>query len=333
MDFFTRVSSKKSVHTWTPETRFVSMGSCFAAEVGQRLYQAGMSCSSNKLGICFNPQSLLKHLEYALGLRAIHPELFVQRSGGGVVHLDFHSQYEAESQAGLRDALQSGFIELRRQLESCDYLILTFGTAFVYRDRASQEIVANCHQQPQQRFERYRLLASELLLAYQDFLQTHLPNTRVLVSVSPIRYIRDGLIDNSWSKGFLRLFCAELEASVPQVEYVPAFEIVIDELRDYRWFERDLVHLRQEAVDYVWERVLEVYASRELCDYLADWQNLKARLDHRPRNRRSGEYWRFLKETEALLQQWPGKTREYWLAELRQQLARLQGEGTEGSSS
>lgn len=322
MKFVTPVSIDRASFMIAPTHRYMSMGSCFAYEMGARLLDAGLAVSNNPLGICFNPYSILKHLRILFGVRDINENLFVERVEGWV-HLDFHSKFVEESKSKLRQSLYNHLDQVRLEISQSDILIFTFGTALAYCDSESGEIITNCHQQPSHRFHKVVLDMARLTRDFVELVDRHLPAKKLIMSVSPIRYTRDGLVASSLSKAKLRVFCAELEEQIQGANYFPAFELLIDELRDYRWYDQDLVHLRPEAIDYVWQRFIECYGSSGLEQQLAQWKIIQKRLQHRPHNRLSPAYLSFLLETRRLIDILPGPIDAEIIEKLQSEISEL----------
>jgi hypothetical protein len=151
-----------------------------------------------------------------------------------------------------------------------------------YHDNILNRPITNCHKQASQRFEKRMNQVSEITEAYRAFIKNH-PQLHIILTVSPVRHTRDGMMENSVSKALLRLAAHEIAQEFPgQVTYFPAFEIMMDELRDYRFYEKDLIHPTEMAVDYIWEKFKETYFSSELLAVEIAWARVIAMLSHRP---------------------------------------------------
>ena len=184
---------------------------------------------------------------------------------------------------------------------------LTLGTNHVYRLRETDEIVDNCQKRPQHLFQEEALSVGECVDCLSQAvseLQSRRADARVVVTVSPIRYAKYGFHGSQLSKATLLLAADELCRNHPCVDYFPAYEIVNDELRDYRFYQPDMLHPSQQTVDYIWERLSEVYLSPLAKQFVKDWQPIKAALGHKPFQPDSEDYQQFLaqaKEKEKLL--------------------------------
>ncbi len=260
-------------------TSVYAIGSCFAELMAERLRQYLFPVILNPHGIVYNPVSAAAMLDPQWR----EPELFLHE--GQWRSLDHHSGLAW----GARDQALQLLANAERlkvhALEQSQCLLLTLGTAQAFTLAGQNRVVANCHRLPQSLFGRRRLNGRECWEALAPPLLAWLeqdPKRQAVVTVSPVRYLRDGLVDNSRGKAALLLLCEELEAAHPRLSYFPAYEILIDELRSYRYFERDMVHPNALAVDLVWERFARTYLEPETLPRLADMDRLLAALRHRP---------------------------------------------------
>jgi hypothetical protein len=266
----------------------VTAGSCFSDNIGQKLSQNKFNVLVNPLGTCYNPLSIHK------GLMMTEPDedLYVE-SQGMWRHFDFHSKFAASSKEELRDIL-------RKQLSrpSTDIMMITYGTSWIYKHKATGKIVANCHKRPQHEFDKILLTPKQVADSFDDFRGSM--KQKVIVTLSPVRHIKDTLELNAVSKSVLRYAIHQLK----DVEYFPAYEIMMDDLRDYRFYDSDMLHPSQVAVDYIWEKFGEKYFSTDTRDIIGRWQKVLRSLNHRVFNENTGQYKDFLKgilkELEAL---------------------------------
>ena len=277
MRFRTEIENLKARHI-DADDRIVLLGSCFADNIGQRLTRHGFSTIVNPLGPLFNPVSLADAVARALEHRPFDiSDLTLQ---DGVWHcLDASAAYCSEEAEQLLAALNRDFKPLTDVLTAggCT-LFATFGTSFVYRLRQKQKIVANCHRFPACAFERQRMSVEDIVTIWGPLLERlQQREIRVIFTVSPVRHVADGLHANNLSKATLHLAVDTLGA-----EYFPAYEIVCDDLRDYRFYGSDLKHPSEQAIDYIYEKFADAYfspatkqtAERRYAEYL--------RAAHRP---------------------------------------------------
>jgi hypothetical protein len=245
-------------------SRLFFSGSCFAAELYDWGFVRALHVSKDPFGPIFNPLSLSGCLGRLLSGETVRTgELF--ESGGLWRHPLFHTRCTDSDPGRLVDSLNSGMDESRQALVSADILCLTLGTPWVYRHRESGLVFNNCHKLPADRFDRILLSAEESAEALSDLVQKQQqvnPDVRFVVSLSPVRHLRDDPSENSLGKAILR--CALEKLRGDAVWYFPAWEIMMDELRDYRWYGPDLVHPSETAVDYILSRFMGTVGNPEL---------------------------------------------------------------------
>ena len=264
-------------HKLTPTSKVLCMGSCFAENMGKRLDDLSLTLLNQPFGTQFNPIRILKALAFETP-RASD----VYTEGDFYLHPDFHSDFISQNPEDLLAEIRVKQEETKAFLKQADTLLLTFGTAYFYHDKILNRPIANCHKQASQRFEKHMNQVSEITQAYRAFIKSH-PHLHLILTVSPVRHTRDGMMENSVSKATLRLAANEIAQEFPgQVTYFPAFEIMMDELRDYRFYEKDLIHPNEMAVDYIWEKFKETYFSSELETVEIAWERVIATLSHRP---------------------------------------------------
>ena len=263
------------------ENRILALGSCFAEHIAGRLAQAKFRVTANPSGILFNPLSI------AATLRSYAGESPVQHSELGFdgelwFHYGFHGSFSApeadQALAAMNAARKSGAEALR----AADRIVLTFGTAWVYEHDGA--VVANCHRRPAAEFTRRRLGVDEIVTAFADLMAGPLGGREVILTVSPVRHLGDSLAGNAVSKATLRLAAEQLTERFKCSAYFPAFEILTDDLRDYRFYADDLVHPAPQAVAYVWEKFAPAVLTDEALRLLPEAEAIVAAAAHRPRN-------------------------------------------------
>lgn len=263
------------------DNRILTLGSCFAAHIAGRLAAAKFHVIENPSGILFNPLSIAAAIRsYALPAPVFREEL--EFDGEMWYHFGFHGDFSAptadEALRRMNAARQAGAAALR----TADRVILTLGTAWVY-EREGQ-IVANCHRRPAAEFTRRRLDVEEIVETIAALLEGPLAGKQILLTVSPVRHLGDGLEGNAVSKAALRLAAEELKQSFRYVDYFPAYEILTDDLRDYRFYADDLVHPAPQAIAYVWERFVPAVLDDRARQLLPEVEAIVAAAAHRPRN-------------------------------------------------
>ena len=256
--FFTEVKTGGTGWRIRYQDKLMMLGSCFSEYMGEKFSQVKFQVDLNPFGVIYNPLSLAKSLKRLLVEKPYSEEdLFEKQGVWG--SFDHHSRFSATS-PGEALAMMNRRLELSRVfLKEAGYLFVTFGTAWVFERKATGEIVSNCHKFPASGFKRFRLTPGEIVEVYRDALPAlwnFNPGLKVILTVSPIRHLKDGAHENQLSKSVLLLAADRLVTGYgpEHCAYFPSYEIVMDELRDYRFYAPDLVHLSQVAVDHLWDK-------------------------------------------------------------------------------
>jgi hypothetical protein len=279
----TPVAFPKSEFRLEPESKLLFLGSCFAEEIGNKVKTAFLDVEVNPLGICYNPLSIVNHLNRALNQEFFkEEELLLTR--GIRVHQDLHSVFnDFEAEAFLNKA-NEGLTEMHSRLIQSSCIFITLGTSIVFENK-NKHVVNNCHKLPSELFNKRFLSLSEMDSALSNVLeklQQVNPNVKIVFTVSPIRHLRHGASENMRSKARLILLCEKLTQKFEFVSYLPVFEFVMDELRDYRYYKQsDLIHLNDLGVNLVFRNFQEVFFSPALSDLFkrtTEWENM---LSHR----------------------------------------------------
>ena len=234
------------------------LGSCFADEMGEQMHRHGLHVTSNPFGTLYNPLSIAQ----AINLQISESSNLPMINHDGLWHsMAHHGAFSRPNKEDAEQAVRGSIEAMQNALAEATVVIVTFGSAWVYEMEG--QIVANCHKMPESRFTRRRLSVNEIVEAWRPIVDRY-PDKRWLFTVSPIRHIRDGLHENQLSKATLLMAVeqlASLEGRSGGVSYFPSYEIVLDELRDYRFYADDLVHPSALAVNYIWERFTEVFCT------------------------------------------------------------------------
>lgn len=259
MEFRTVVDIPKPSFQIGPLERMLFVGSCFADGIGQKFVEERFRATVNPYGTMYNPASILHTVER-----------FCEESVDG---------------------------------EFPRVVFFTLGTNHVYRLNATGEIVDNCQKRPQRLFTEEVLTIDEIVCFLKKAigkLRCHHPDIHVVLTVSPIRYAKYGYHESQLSKATLLLAVDKLlKESDEAVSYFPAYEIVLDELRDYRFYREDMLHPSAQAVEYIWQQLVDNYLSPAAQTFLKEWKPIKEALGHRPFNPDSKEYKQFLTEAKA----------------------------------
>ncbi len=284
MQFHTEFSPEPLPYRIGLNSKIVTIGSCFADVMGRRLTDHKLSVLNNPFGTIFNPVSIAKLLTMALYGTAPDETRYIERDGVWF-HYDFHSSLWAKSQDELRDKLYTRLAQTAEAIRKADFLFLTLGSAVVYRHVETGKVVANCHKMPGSLFEKYLYHIDHLrddLTRLLKTLHKANPGLKVLLTVSPVRHTRDTLPLNSVSKSTLRVITHELTVWTDWVAYFPAYELMMDDLRDYRFYEADMIHPNTQAHDYIFDKFAGSAFDTDLRSFIAEWAQITKSLAHRP---------------------------------------------------
>lgn len=297
--FRTIISDIQSECKFDLKDQILTMGSCFAENIGSRLKQFKFNTQTNPAGILFNPVSIFESIILALNDEILPAASYVTNEGI-CYNYKFHSSINGSSKFILDKKIQSIKEQIKHQIINTDCLILTFGTAWVYELANTDLLVANCHKVPQKAFTKRLLTVTEIndkFFEFEGAIREVNPDIKILFTVSPIRHTREGLTNNGLSKAILRLACDELCKNNKMSFYFPAFEIMMDDLRDYRFYKKDMIHPNEQAQDYIWDIFCENNLSEATKKFILEWQCIIDALNHRPFQPQSAEHQAFLKNT------------------------------------
>lgn len=279
--------------------RIVSLGSCFATNIAQRLHDRKFNVTSSPTGILFNPASIAAAVRDMVEGRIVTPEEFISLNGNYVSYR-FHSSVSGVTPEATAEHMNETLRAGGEAIKQADLMIVTLGTAWVYRLRSTGVVVANCHKRPAAEFRRELLSTEEIIEAIEAILS--LTRCRLVLTLSPVRHIGEGVEDNSLSKSLLRVAIAEVMRRHPKcVTYFPSYEIMMDDLRDYRFYASDLVHPSEMAVDYIAEKFFDAALSAEAKELMSKVVNITRAANHRPSNPRSEQHRAFCqRQIEAI---------------------------------
>ncbi len=303
--FRTTINNGVSKNTLTLTTPVLTLGSCFADAIGRRLEQSKFPALTNPLGTLYSPMAIVKAVQYILSGSTPLPHTFVENQE---VHLnyDFHSSFSSPDLTVLQQNIAGALTATREFLKTTEWLVITWGTAWVHERADTHELVANCHKMPARHFTKHLLEVQQITDAFTDCyrqLRAFNPRLRVLLTVSPVRHTKETLEGNSVSKSILRVACDTLTRKLDDVSYFPAYEIMMDDLRDYRFYKNDMIHPTDLAEDYIWEKFTDSYADAPTRQFIGEWATLRAALAHRPFHPASPAHQAFLRQTLKKLEE------------------------------
>ena len=313
MQFRTQIPIPKSNFAIGYDSRVVSLGSCFAVNMAEKLEYFKFQNAVNPFGILFHPIAIENFLDFAVnGKRLSEKDVFFHQERWH--SFDAHSDLSNSNKAVFLQNANTAIDSTQNQLTKATHIIITYGTAWVYREKTSGNVVANCHKVPQQQFEKEILSVKSIDNSIQKtiaLIQKINPTAQIIFTISPVRHIKDGFSENQWSKSNLisALQAAIKDQSSKNLTYFPSYEIMMDELRDYRFYAEDMIHPSQIAIDYIWKRFADTTiseAAHVLMEKIATIQKGRA---HRPFNEDSQSHQEFLERLRTsitdLQQQFP----------------------------
>ena len=306
MLFRTEVDIKKSELTLSHNDGVVLLGSCFADNIGLKLSESKYNVLCNPFGTLYNPLSIAWQIEQCLNSTVYNTECKEIFSDGTQWHSWMHhSCFSATSAKSLVHKMNEARESMHKALKTAGTLIITFGTAVIYQLKADGHLVANCHKQKDSMFFRRFLSVEEISECWTSLFKKTLdfnPSLQIILTVSPIRHRRDGFHQNQLSKSTLLLAVDSIINNISDcvpVSYFPSYEIMMDELRDYRFYADDMIHPSPLAIDYIWHRFADTHIGKEDLKIINECQNIRNILSHRPDDPHSAAYLKLMEDTKT----------------------------------
>src|SRR5690554_5763773 len=297
-NFRTQIPIEKYNFPIDYKSEVFSIGSCFAENISKKLDYFKLKNKANPFGVLFHPLAIEKVLEKALQqVPFTENDIFFHNE---LWHsFDVHSEFSSTDKNELLEQLNQTLSETRIVLEKSTHIIVTLGTSWVYRYSQTGKIVANCHKVPQKEFSK-ELLSSEQITKSLERIISLFQDKKIIFTISPVRHIKDGFFENNVSKS--NLFVALQEVLSENVNYFPSYEIVMDELRDYRFFSEDMLHPNQIAIDYIWERFSKHYLSENALQISKEIDFVQKALNHKPFNPNTEAHKKFVESTQKRIE-------------------------------
>lgn len=304
MQLQTQIPLKKERGQIDYNSQLVLLGSCFAANMGEKLSYHKFRSVCNPFGILFHPLAIERVVERAIRKEeyGIEDTFFLNERWQCY---DAHSELSALSQKILIERLNQGLQTIREEITKATHLCITLGTAWVYRNKETKLFVANCHKVPQKYFTK-ELLSVEVISKSMERMLEGIksinPQVQCLFTISPVRHLKDGFVENQRSKAHLITAVhqlMDLRFKEGNVAYFPSYEIMMDELRDYRFYTTDMIHPNKMAIDYIWDKFKKIWISETVFPIMDKVQSIQKGLEHRPFNPDSGQHQHFLKTIQA----------------------------------
>ncbi|MDR3339271.1 MAG: GSCFA domain-containing protein [Candidatus Symbiothrix sp.] len=305
MQFRTEIATVPADFSISHADKISLSGSCFTENISSKFADAGFQTDVNPFGIVYNPLSLADNLNQLLDDRRFTPDdLFHDKA---IYHsFSHHSRFSGSDPAFVLEKINSRLEYSSAFLRKTDLLIVTFGTAFVYRLRRTGELVSNCHKIPAGQFSYERLKIEEIVGEWTNLinrLKKTLPSIKILFTVSPVRHWKDGAHENQLSKALLLLAVDEIIKCNFYTYYFPSYEILMDDLRDYRFYAEDMLHPTSQAIEYIWEKFSDMFFDRQTKEKIREYERILKDLNHKAFHPESETYKAFRKKAEAQLEQ------------------------------
>jgi hypothetical protein len=300
MQFRTQIPIPNHPNPIDYNSKIVSLGSCFAENMGDKFQYFKFQSSTNPFGIIFNPVSIERIIH-----RVVRDILFTEEDiffHNERWHCyEVHSDLSCASQEELLANLNQIISDTKKQLQESTHIIITYGTSWVYRNIEKDAIVANCHKVPQKQFDKELLTVATIQGSIENtmhLIQSVNPNCNFIFTVSPVRHLKDGFVENQVNKAHLitSVYHVLMESEICNLKsaiYFPSYEIMMDELRDYRFYAEDMLHPSQMAIDYIWERFKEATISETAYGTMDLVESIQKGLQHRPFNPNSESHKKF----------------------------------------
>ena len=306
--FRTILQPSKSPIDISHRDKVLCIGSCFAEHIGERLIYYKIPTCLNPFGIVYNPISIAESLELLLQADFIFSEKNDQliESPIGWNSFSHHGQFSHPQKKVVIEKINHALQETRDFLNNTTKLILTFGTANVFVYKKTGQIVANCHKVPQQEFAKRSLTIEEITTSITTILQKlkkAFPHLEIITTVSPVRHIKDGLVENQRSKATLVMALNHLVEQNDFVHYFPSYELLLDDLRDYRFYKKDMIHPTEVAVDYIWEFFTKTWFSQQTIELNQKIKKIRTAASHRPLQPDSPKHLEFVKTQLMLIKE------------------------------
>jgi len=301
MKFRTEIEFKNSDNKITLTDRIFSVGSCFSAEMSEKLQNGQMQTLCNPFGTIFNPYSIKNVIKNLHDFKIYKNEdliLYNEEYISLQHHTSFNSNYAHKTLEKINQNIEIG----NQFLQKTNWVLITYGTSYIYEFLPKKQLVANCHKIPQKFFKKRFLTDEEIRFSITETIELIKDiceeDVQILFTISPVRHSKDGMIENQLSKA--KLICAIHEV-LPKFEnchYLPIYEVLMDDLRDYRFYKEDLIHPNSQAIQYIWEKFGNAYFSEEVKEFINENYKIKASLEHRPNDDNSPKHKEFLEKLQ-----------------------------------
>ncbi|MEP4884322.1 GSCFA domain-containing protein [Maribacter dokdonensis] len=301
MNLLTEIPLSKANNPIDYSSQLLLLGSCFSENIGAKLSYYKFQGIQNPFGILFHPLAIERIIE-----KSVNQEFFTEEdvfNENEQWHsFDAHSSLSNPSKAQIIEDLNNAISRTSTQVNKASHIIITLGTAWVYRKTSSNKVVANCHKVPQSNFTKELLSVEEVVKSLKrviTFVQSLNPTVQFIFTVSPVRHLKDGFLENQRSKAHL-IAAIHQVLNEDRVSYFPSYELMMDELRDYRFYAKDMIHPNETAIEYIWEKFVEVWLASNTSSTMKKIEKIQKGMLHKPFNENSDQHQKFLVKLNVL---------------------------------
>jgi len=296
MNFRTNIQLQKERNQIDYNSKLLLIGSCFSENIYHKLNYFKFNAFSNPFGILFNPIAIEKLITNAIN-RKEYSEKDIFQLNERWHCFDAHSDLSSSNKDELLQNLNTKILSTNKQLSEASHITITLGTAWVYRFIESDTIVGNCHKVPQKKFLKEFLSVEEISASLENIcalLKDVNPTVNIIFTVSPVRHLKDGFVENSQSKAHLISAIHQVINKNNQKYYFPSYEIMLDDLREYRFYNSDMLHPNETAINYIWEQFQLVWVDEKVATIMNEVESIQRGLAHKPFNPNSEQHQQFL---------------------------------------
>jgi len=296
MDFRTNIQLQKESNQIDYNSSLVLIGSCFSENISKKLNYFKFNTYSNPFGILFNPKAIETLITNAINLKE-YTEKDIFNLNERWHCFDAHSDLSNSNKNELLSNLNTAIKSTNKQLETASHIIITLGTAWTYRFIETDSFVGNCHKVPQKKFLKELLSVKKIIASLENLItliKSVNPKVNIIFTVSPVRHLKDGFVENMQSKAQLLTAIHQIIDKREQLYYFPSYEIMMDDLRDYRFYNSDMVHPNETAVNYIWEQFKNVWIDENAASIMKEIDSIQKGLAHKPFNPNSEQHQQFL---------------------------------------
>jgi lysophospholipase L1-like esterase len=299
MNLQTQIPLQKEAHHQIDYTsKLFLLGSCFSENIGNKLSYFKFQSTQNPFGILFHPKAIEQLILNSINSKKYTEEDIFQLNERWHC-FDSHSELSSNSKEELLQNLNEAIKTTKEQLTNSTHIIITLGTAWIYRHISSDVVVANCHKVPQKQFLKELLSVDEVTESLEsicELIKSVNPKASIIFTVSPVRHIKDGFIQNQQSKSHLIAGIHNVIEPRKNIHYFPSYEIMMDELRDYRFYNEDMIHPNQTAINYIWEKFVYSWINESSIQTMKQVEEIQKGLTHKPFNPNSEAHQKFLEK-------------------------------------